>query len=743
MDRVHPLQQAEINQMVKNKKKQTKRTMECKENSIPTGIVFLWGLLVLLLLALQLTSASVALPGCLERCGDVEIPYPFGIGRNCSMEGFTLNCTFSKGTHKPFLNHIEFLSISLSLGLARVAGYVSSQCYNATASNVTYNDWEMNLWASPYRFSSTLNKFTTIGCMTLAYLIESNTPNSMANSSYWSACVSMCRRRDDLKNGSCTGIGCCQTAIPKGMVHYRVWFAENFTSTNTYNLSRCNYAALVEERAFNFSTSYITTDELYGGTLPLVINWAVRNKTCWEARRNMTSYACVSENSTCLDSADGPGYLCNCSEGYQGNPYLPHGCRDIDECANKDGSPCSGDCHNTQGGYWCSCPRGIDSVINSFIIPLCSYIVNLMLLIYINAGICISLLIILIIMLCIHVILERRKLIKVKEENFQQHGGWLLLEEIRNRQGLAFKMFTEKELEQATNKFHKNNIIGHGSYGTVYKGILKDNHVVAIKRAKIINERQKKEFGKEMLILSQVNHRNIVKLLGCCLEVEVPMLVYEYISNGNLFQLIHGNGRRIYKSLETRLKIALESAEALAYLHSSASPPIIHGDVKSANILLDDHLMAKVSDFGASMLAPRDETQFVTLVQGTCGYLDPEYLQTCLLIDKSDVYSFGVVLLELLTGKKALRFEGTEREMSLSSSFLSAMKEGRFSELLDDQIKYNEDVERINEIAVLAKACLNVKGEDRPSMKEVAEELDRLKKMKATYLGTHNHAEIE
>ncbi|OAY82551.1 Wall-associated receptor kinase 2 [Ananas comosus] len=746
--------------------------METKENSISTGIVILWELFLFQLLAMQLTSASVALRGCPERCGNVEIPYPFGIGRNCSMEGFTLNCTLSNGSHKPFVNNIEFLSISLSSGIARIANNVSSQCYNAKNGNVTNKDYWLSLGTSPYRFSSTLNKFTTIGCMTLALLIVNETANSTANS-YWSGCVSMCRRREDLSNGSCTGIGCCQTSIPKGIVYSRVWFDKYLNSSETYNFSRCGYAALVEEGAFNFSTSYITTSELYGGRLPLVLDWAVRNKNCTEARQNMTSYACVSEHSTCVDSANGPGYLCNCSKGYQGNPYLPHGCQDIDECANKDVRPCSGSrvCNNTQGSYQCLCPPGTygdssyngtcypsqkhpravklvvgtDSTINSFICLccLCYYIVDLMLLIYIHAGICIGLLIILIIMLCIHIILERRKLIKVKEENFQEHGGWLLLEEIEKRQGLAFKMFTKEELEQATNKFHKNNIIGHGSYGTVYKGILKDNRVVAIKKANIINERQKKEFGKEMLILSQINHKNIVKLLGCCLEVEVPMLVYEYISNGTLFQLIHGNSRRIYISLETRLKIALESAEALVYLHSSASPPIIHGDVKSANILLDDHLMAKVSDFGASMLTPWDETQFVTLVQGTCGYLDPEYLQTCQLIDKSDVYSFGVVLLELLTGRKALRFEGTAIEMNLSSTFLSSMKEGRFNKLLDEQIKYDEEVERINEIAALAKACLNVKGDDRPSMKEVAEELDKLRKMKQHPWEQHKHAEIE
>nr|CAD1824742.1 unnamed protein product [Ananas comosus var. bracteatus] len=526
--------------------------------------------------------------------------------------------------------------------------------------------------ATPYRFSSTLNKFTTIGCMTLAYLTVSDTVNS-----YFSGCVSMCRSRESLSNSSCTGIGCCQTAIPKGIDYCRVRFDENFNSSETYNFSRCGYAVLVEERAFEFSTSYITTGELYRRRLPLMVDWAASRASQISSRTRVEH-----------------------------------------EPARSFASP-------TQGGYWCSCPRGTHGDASSS--GTCYPSQKLPLAVRLVIGICISLLIILIIMLCIHIILERRKLIKVKEENFRQHGGWLLLEEIGKRQGLAFKMFTEEELEQATNKFHKNNIIGNGSHGTVYKGILKDNRVIAIKRAKIINERQKKEFGKEMLILSQINHRNIVKLLGCCLEVEVPMLVYEYISNGTLFQLIHGISRRIYISLETRLKIALESAEALAYLHLSASTPIIHGDVKSANILLDDHLMAKVSDFGASILAPRDETQFVTLVQGTCGYLDPEYVQTCQLSDKSDVYSFGVVLLELLTGRKALHFEGTEIETSLSSTFLSAMNEGRFSELLDDQIEYDEEVERINEIAALAKACLNVKGEDMPSMKEVVEELNKKK----------------
>lgn len=143
------------------------------------------------------------------------------------------------------------------------------------------------------------------------------------------------------------------------------------------------------------------------------------------------------------------------------------------------------------------------------------------------------------------------------------------------------------------------------------------------------------------------------------------------------------------------------------------------------------------------MFVPRDETQFATLVQGTCGYLDPGYLQTCQLTNKSDVYSFGVVLLELLTRKKAVYFEGSDEERSLSSSFLSVMKEDRLPQLLDDHIKNERDMELILEVAELARQCLDVKGEERPTMKEMADELDRLRKFKQHPFLQHYPEEIE
>lgn len=171
------------------------------------------------------------------------------------------------------------------------------------------------------------------------------------------------------------------------------------------------------------------------------------------------------------------------------------------------------------------------------------------------------------------------------------------------------------------------------------------------------------------------------------------------------------------------MRIAKETAGVLAYLHSAASTPIIHRDVKSTNILLDRNLTAKVSDFGASRIVPLDRSQITTLVQGTLGYLDPEYFHTSQLTDKSDVYSFGVVLAELLTGKKALSFSRPEKDRNLAVYFFSSIKEGQLLHILDKSID-EANIEQLKEVAHIAERCLRVKGEERPTMKEVAMELE-------------------
>lgn len=222
-----------------------------------------------------------------------------------------------------------------------------------------------------------------------------------------------------------------------------------------------------------------------------------------------------------------------------------------------------------------------------------------------------------------------------------------MLEMMKVEGNAGFTLYGRQEIETATNNFNKANIIGEGGQGTVYRAVL-GGIAVAIKMCKEIDENRKMEFVQELVILCRVNHPNIVKLLGCCLQFEAPMLVYEFVQNKTLKELLDlQRSTRFHVTLGTRLRIAAESAGAFAHLHS-LSHPILHGDVKPANILLAEGLVAKVSDFGCSTI---DEST-PAVPKGTPGYIDPDYLLEYQLIAKNDVYSFGVILLELLTGKK-------------------------------------------------------------------------------------------
>lgn len=339
---------------------------------------------------------------------------------------------------------------------------------------------------------------------------------------------------------------------------------------------------------------------------------------------------------------------------------------------------------------------------------------------------------------------KKWKFIQQKEKFFKNNGGTMLQQHLSQWQSPAdtVKIFSQEELEKATNKFNESTVVGKGGYGTVHKGVLDDGSVVAIKKSQLVDQSQTSQFINEVIVLSQVNHRNVVKLLGCCLETQVPLLVYEFIPNGTLFDHIHDQTKYYsnHLSWEARLRIASETAGVISYLHSSASTPIIHRDIKSANILLDHNLTAKVSDFGASKLVPMDQTQLSTMVQGTLGYLDPEYLLTSELIEKSDVYSFGIVLLELITGKKAVRFDGPEIERNLAMYVLRAMKEDRLVEIVDKGMVMDEGkLNQIKEVVKVAKECVRVKGEERPSMKEVAMELEGLRVMQVQHSWNNNN----
>ncbi|KAF6174189.1 hypothetical protein GIB67_033721 [Kingdonia uniflora] len=661
-------------------------------------------------------------PGCQDSCGNVSIPYPFGVGNECSItEWFSINCNTSYDPPRPFIvGNLQVLNISLTE--VRIANWRAVSCYENSV-RTGGNPLSINLTGTPYTFSSTRNKFTVVGCDTLAIISGSGGAN------YTGGCISLCNTKESLETDeSCSGIGCCQTPIPKGLQMIKTAVSSLYNHTNISSFDKCGYAFLAEQEEYKFKVSDFLSAS-YSDTIkdvPMVLDWVMgKNQTCEEARKNVTTFACMGK-SDCYDLDNGPGphgYRCNCSEGYEGNPYLDDGCQDINECNN---NPCKGKCANTEGKFYCYCPKGTrgDGYENACVdngFPVIKVIL----------GIGLGFLFLLTGIFGLYFGIQKRKLMKLKEKFFRQNGGLLLKQQMSSshESGVeSSKIFTSEELKLATNNYDESRILGRGGYGTVYKGILPDKRIVAIKKSKIVDKSQIEQFINEFVILTQVNHRNVVKLFGCCLETEVPVLVYEYISNGNLSEHIHNKNGRASMSWDDRLRIAAETAGALAYLHSAASIPVIHRDVKSANILLDGNLTAKVADFGASRLVPLDQTQVSTLVQGTLGYLDPEYLHTSQLTEKSDVYSFGVVLVELLTGEKPLCFERSQEQRSLSTYFIVSLKENRLFELLEYNISNEGQREQIIAYSELAKRCLNLNGEKRPTMKEVATELEGLRR---------------
>ncbi|KAL3536439.1 hypothetical protein ACH5RR_004900 [Cinchona calisaya] len=299
-----------------------------------------------------------------------------------------------------------------------------------------------------------------------------------------------------------------------------------------------------------------------------------------------------------------------------------------------------------------------------------------------------------------------------------------------NSNGKSAKLFTGKEIKRATNNFSKDNLLGSGGLGEVFKGTLADGTIIAVKRAKPGNMKGIVQVLNEVRILCQDNHCSLVGLLGCCVELEQPLLIYEYIPNGTLFDHLHGFRLRNWVPLNwlRRHMIPYQNADGLSYLHSSANPPIYHRDVKSSNILLDEKLDAKVSDFGLSRLVESSESDYThinTSAHGMLGDLDPEYYFNLQLTDKSDVYSFGVVLLELLTSEKTIDFNRDEENVNLVVYLKKILGEEQVMDVIDPTLKElasKVELATMQAIANLAGACLDDRRQNRPSMKDEADD---------------------
>ncbi|URD90819.1 OsWAK receptor-like protein kinase [Musa troglodytarum] len=609
------------------------------------------------------TKAPFDLPSnCMKRCGTIDIEYPFGIGTGCYREGFNLTCT--DNTTKPlrlFLGDGKLMitRIDLDNGTVRVK---TPRTIDTCITRCTSND-NSHCILSLYDWNSTSLevRLTRLNQSDL-YLLDASIIKVFVYDYYNST-------TDDLQRTVKGNSSEVETALS--------WYIKDYPTCEEAKKNMKTYACIspnsdcydvVNYAYTNYNFGYICRCSLNHKGNPYLANGCT-------ARQNGTTFACVDKNSLCVNitkisNEDIWGYRCNCPEGYQGNPYIANGCKGtpkakilsllhIDECSIPNKNVCNGICRNTIGGYECL-PDKKQTVLVGVVIGVS-----------LGSG----LLLLSISFIILRKKWKQRKQKKIRERHFHQNHGLLLQQLISSNEDVAerTKIFSLEEIEKATNNFDETRVLGRGGHGTVYKGILSDQRVVAIKKSKIVKK-----------------------------KTEVPLLVYEFISNGTLADHLHV---------------------------SDASISILHRDVKSSNILLDDHFMAKVSDFGASRFIPLDETHIITVIQGTFGYLDPEYYQTSQLTEKSDVYSFGVILLELLTGKKPVFSIEHENRQNLSMHFLQAMKEKHSFDLVEDRVMKEGTKQELLEIIQLIEMCLKLNGIERPTMKEVEHKLQNLRRI--------------
>lgn len=285
--------------------------------------------------------------------------------------------------------------------------------------------------------------------------------------------------------------------------------------------------------------------------------------------------------------------------------------------------------------------------------------------------------------------------------------------------------FTLRDLQQATSRFSSENVVGEGGYGIVYKGTLINGTEVAVK--KLLNNlgQAEKEFRQEVEAIGHVRHKNLVRLLGYCIEGTHRMLVYEYVDNGNLEQWLHGDVRECgVLTWEARMKVLLGIAKALAYLHEAIEPKVVHRDIKSSNILIDRDFNGKLSDFGLAKLLDAGESHINTRVMGTFGYVAPEYANTGMLNEKSDIYSFGVLLLEAVTGRDPVDYNRAANEVNLVEWLKMMVGNRRAEEVVDPSLDPKPSTHALKRALLVALRCVDPDSEKRPKMSQVVRMLD-------------------
>ncbi|KAK4419957.1 Wall-associated receptor kinase [Sesamum alatum] len=413
---------------------------------------------------------NIAKPGCLSKCGDLTVPYPFGIGikANCSINPFfDINCDSSFDPPKAFLGNHELVDISETK--IHIRTRLASLCSNDN-NTVNATGFHMDLSGTPFSFSNQ-NKLTLVGCNHISLMSKESKSDT-----FISSCVAVCSKPQELSNGSCSGIGCCQASIPKGIqyIHTTLSFMNRRSVDGDDNVNPCGYSFLAEQNSYNFSVSDMSDASFVDRTIqtvPLQIDWAIPSRTC-----NDNSGIICEGGSVCVDpDTTLGGYRCNCSQGYQGNPYLSPGCQDINEC---DSNPChpKAICLNVPGSFICSCPpdyRGDGAKYGTgciFLPPPNKTAI------YAGLPIGAGLFILSAVSFWLYKVLRKRRAKQLKQSIFKRNGGLLLqqhmsahdlvLEKNKDRSILGEKPAASKEsspMSQSTLNFQEQRVAYHYS----------------------------------------------------------------------------------------------------------------------------------------------------------------------------------------------------------------------------------------------------------------------------------------